>query len=167
MREIPLANGKGVAVVDDEDFERVAAHRWTLMRQALGHREHRYALTQIDHVTVYMHRLVIGAPAGIRVDHVDCDGLNNRRANLRLCDQSQNGGNHRAWGRPTASGFKGVHRVRKKWRAEIMVRRERFNLGNYETPEEAARVYDAAARHHFGAFARLNFPRAGEQSAAA
>lgn len=106
-----------------------------------------------------MHRLIMAAPKGVEVDHVNGDGLDNRRANLRLVTRSQNAKNLPAQeGR--ASPFKGVM-IRKgrngvRFLAAIQQDRERLKIGTYASEHEAARAYDAAARLFHGAFARTN-----------
>jgi hypothetical protein len=100
-----------------------------------------------------LHRVILGeVPSD--TDHVDHNGLNNRRNNLRPCTQNQNNGNSRQ--RVGVSGFRGVHIVNEtgRWAAAIAHQR----IGTFTTPEEAARAYDAAAVAHFGEFATLNFP---------
>ena len=110
-----------------------------------------------------MHRLIMSCPDDMFVDHIDGNTLNNTRENLRICTHLQNHRNkkktRRYKGRPTISQFKGVNRASKNtWLAKLQKNRERIYLGCYPTEEEAARAYDAAAREHFGEFAKLNFP---------
>jgi hypothetical protein len=102
-----------------------------------------------------MHRLIMAAPDGIGVDHINGDGLDNRRANLRLASQRDNSANM-AVRASSATGFKGVSwkRRNRKWQAQI----GRTYLGIFASAEEAARAYDHAAREAWGEFAHLNFP---------
>lgn len=103
-----------------------------------------------------------------QLDHVDGNGLNNTRANLRPATNAQNNHNERLRATNT-SGYKGVHWVRtnSKWRAEIRIDGRNRHFGYFVDPLDAARAYDAAARSAFGAFACLNFPLDGEQGALA
>jgi hypothetical protein len=109
---------------------------------------------------VYMHRLVIGAGPGDKVDHVNRDGLDNRRINLRLATSSQNSANRIADRRRngTSSAYKGVSwdKSRQRWTTYITVDGHHRHLGRYATELEAAAAYDAAAEEAWGDFARLN-----------
>lgn len=143
------------AEVDPEDFDRVSAHRWSAARDGQTY----YALRRLTlardgrNSTESMHVFILGARG---IDHIDGNGLNNTRANLRRANQHQNGGNRR----PQAGrAWKGVSRVGSRWRAGIEVRGLRINLGTHSSPEQAARAYDLAAQEHFGEFARLNFAK--------
>ncbi len=114
-----------------------------------------------------MHRIILGiTDTSVHVDHINGCCTDNRRQNLRLVSRTQNMMNRHVK-RGRSSGFKGVylHKHSGRWRASIGLDGKKIHLGGYATPDEAARCYDAAARQHFGAFARLNFPAAGEQSA--
>jgi hypothetical protein len=105
-----------------------------------------------------MHRLIVDAPHGVLVDHRDGDGLNNTRANLRLCSNAENMRNS-GRKRTNTSGFKGVihHKKTGKWVARITVNDQEKHLGLFPTREAAARAYDDAARRLHGAFALTNF----------
>lgn len=107
----------------------------------------------------YVHRIVMRAPAGLEVDHINGDTLDNRRHNLRLCSRAENAANRRRIVHP--NGLRGIIRVRGKWAARLKVDQRVHSVGLYEDSTVAARVYDAAARFAFGAFAVTNFP-AGE-----
>jgi len=102
-----------------------------------------------------MHRFITGWSY---IDHIDGNGLDNRRQNLRPANESTNGAN-RAISSNNTSGFKGVVRSRTKWGAVITPSGRKVWLGTFLTPEDAARAYDAAAAVYFGEFARLNFPQ--------
>lgn len=109
--------------------------------------------------TIPLHRLISSAGRGQLVDHIDGDGLNNRRSNLRLVTAAENSRNRRkASGIIQSSRYKGVLRSGRKWLAGITCDGQRFNLGSFTDEREAARAYDAKALAIFGDFARLNFP---------
>jgi hypothetical protein len=98
------------------------------------------------------------APEDLFVDHIDHNGLNNTRANLRLCSQAQNNCNKPS--RYGASKFKGVcwNRARKKWVASIQHNGKRYDLGYFTDEIAAARAYDKKAAELHRQFACLNFP---------
>lgn len=147
---IPLTRGQ-YAIVDDADFEWLSQMEWIARKI----RHTTYAYTKNLRA---MHRLIVNAPVGMEVDHIDSNGLNNTRSNLRICTSTQNHGNARI-STANKSGFKGVHwdSQRQKYRAQIG-RSPRVHLGYHITAIDAARAYDRAALAHFGEFARLNFP---------
>lgn len=144
------------AVVDDEDYERIARHRWRF--QGRPGTPQSYAVCNHAGRYLYMHRLIVDAPPGLEVDHIDGNGLNNRRCNLRVCSRRDNLRNMRP--RVGTSRFKGVswNRGDQRWQAEISIDRRRKYLGRFHDEIEAALAYDEAARAAFGEFARLNFP---------
>lgn len=158
MREIPLTQGY-VALVDDEDYEEVSRHRWYVRLN----KHHNYASRKIKvggkWVEIHMHRVLLNAQDGLLVDHVDGDGLNNVRGNLRLATISGNNHNSRVR-KDNTSGYKGVHwnTQTSKWRAEIRISGKAKFLGYFDDPTEAALVRDKAAVSLHGEFAFLNFP---------
>lgn len=135
------------AVVDDEDFSRVSGIKWCATTQDEKH----YAFNR---KIGYMHRFLMAAGPGVQVDHRDDDGLNNRRSNLRIATKSQNMAN--AGSRGGASRFRGVHRKRSRWTAQITKDGKKRCLGTFDTEEQAAVAYNAAARELFGEFAWQN-----------
>jgi len=110
----------------------------------------------------FLHQVVMGLP-GEAIDHRDGNALNNTKANLRICSQSQNMCNS-ARSNLSASGFRGVYRHHRGhvWKMEIRCGGERV-FSTHATAEEAALAYDEVARRLHGEFAVLNFPRTGEQ----
>lgn len=150
-----------VALVDEDDFERLSAFKWCATR----HRQRWYAVRRATRVEggmiVRMHRQVLDAPSGLDVDHIDGDGLNNRRSNLRVATRLENARNQ-VCRRGGTSTFKGVSRSgTRRWRATIRLATGRLHLGYFDSEEDAAKTYDVAAREHFGSFASLNFPADG------
>lgn len=151
MRTVDLPGGY-VAIVDDEDYDLVAPYRWcqgrgyaqvSLYQKGSGRKGKRK--------TLLMHRLVLGAQRGQMIDHVDGNGLNNQRSNLRFCTASQNQANARRR-KQFSSRFKGVSAHDGAWVAVLC----RKHLGRFATQEEAAEVYAKAAREKFGGFAYVD-----------
>ncbi len=163
-RTIPLSRGY-VAVVDDEDYEWLSERKWFATQDRKNVSTYAYRTEMRNGRTRYisMHRVILDAPKGMTVDHIDGNGLNNTRANLRLATVAQNTRNMKIKS-GYSSRFKGVHWATrpKRWRATIHVGDKIFSLGEYRDEERAALAYDEAARHHFGEFARLNFPEVTE-----
>lgn len=154
--EIPLTRGL-VAIVDQEDAARVLAlGPWSAFprgRNWYGRRTVRYEDGRGG--SLYLHRVILDVP---RVDHINGDGLDNRRANLRSATHADNMRNSRRRSDNT-SGYKGVSASGWRWVARVYVDSRRLHLGTFASPEEAARAYDAAALELHGEFARLNFPK--------
>jgi len=152
VREIvlrPPEEGR-VALVDDEDFERVSQLVWYFHPRGYAHRVH---------PSVFMHRFILGLSRGDpHVDHANQDGLDNRRSNLRFADHSQNMANRGVPRGAKSSRFKGVcwDTTRGKWRAQIQPQGRSVTLGYFLTEEEAAVAYNQAAPGFFGEFAFLN-----------
>jgi hypothetical protein len=148
--EIELTKGAW-AKVDLTDLASVIHHCW---QHHAG-----YATANVDGRTLLMHRVILGLPPGKvpEVDHINHDHLDNRRSNLRVGTRNQNGWNRRKQSRPSSSRFKGVDWFHGRiWRARIRLDSKDIHIGLYETEEEAARAYNAAATKLFGEFAYLN-----------
>jgi len=161
VKEIQLNHNK-VALVDDEDYERVSRLTWTAFKNPLGKW---YAKTGGGRSQRRLHRFILNlTDPSIKVDHKDGDGLNNQKHNLRIATTAQNGWNVGLY-RTNSSGFKGVswrdNRHKNHWLAKIEANHKIFRLGAFATAEEAARAYDTKARELHGEFARLNFPQEG------
>ena len=101
-----------------------------------------------------MHRVILDAPAGMMCDHIDMNGLNNQRGNLRFATHSQNSCNRKHPG--GLSPFKGVFPRNEKWRAYIKTNQKMIHLGTFDTERDAAIAYNTAAIQYHGEFARLN-----------
>jgi hypothetical protein len=162
MREIKITRKSGqeyVALVDDADYQRVIdlGGVWRVNIP--------YRVVYARHNSgVFLHRFIMGITDGkIHVDHIDGNGLNCQRQNLRTCTNSQNHQNIRKYTTrktPASSQYKGVYRSVKlgKWGACIFADEKQRHLGFFIDETEAARAYDTAARQYFGAFAHCNFP---------
>jgi len=153
-RPIPLTRGK-FALVDANDYYWLTKYKWI----SLSNANTSYASSRVKGKITKMHRLITNAPADLIVDHIDHDGLNNRRSNLRLCTPAQNARNA-APNKGTTSKYKGVHKSKgaKKWGATIQYNKKIYHLGTFENEIDAAKAYDAKAPELFGEFAHLNFP---------
>lgn len=152
-RLIPLTRGK-FAVVDAQDYPEISKFIWCADE---GRRTY-YATRRQNGKIIKMHRQLIKAPEGLVVDHIDHDGCNNRRSNLRLATLTENSQNKRGWAK-TTSRYKGVYwrKNRKKWAAAIVANKERHHLGCFKNEVEAAKAYDEAAKKLHREFAALNF----------
>jgi len=157
IAEIPLTQGCH-AIVDNENISLLNMHRWyTSSRASKG--ETRYAKRKEKGKTVYMHREIMNAPAGIEIDHINGNGLDNRRVNLRVCTAAQNQQNSTKRAH-CSSKFKGValSKNQKKWTARICINGKKIWIGRYRSEFEAAEAYDKKAVELFGEFANINFP---------
>jgi hypothetical protein len=168
MKEIPLSQGK-TALVDDEDFEYLNQWKWCAVSSKT--RNTFYALRTINVSSVNdkcrqirMHREIMKTSKGLEVDHIDGDGLNNQKYNLRNCSRLQNVLNQKIQKVSKTSRYRGVlWNGRRKWRVQIQYKGKVHYLGYFNIEEEAARAWDRKALELFGEFARLNFPKEGLQ----
>lgn len=157
FRRIRLTQGK-FARVDPADYPALAVHKWSAARQGRSI----YAVRSEAARQLRMHRVIMKAPGHLVCDHIDHDGLNNTRGNLRLCTRAQNARNQRRRTGGT-SRYKGVawHKRDRKWHARICHRGRCHHLGAFVSEPGAARAYDRAAARLHGTFAHGNFARSG------
>ena len=146
-KRIPLSKGQ-YALVDDEDVERVSGWWWTLLKggYVIRHKGD-------DGVTIYMHKVIMPAPDGLEVDHINGDLWDNRKCNLRICTHRENTCNrHKKDG--YTSQYRGVSWSNQagKWNASI----KRTRIGYFDSEVEAAKAWDAEASARWGEFAFLN-----------
>ncbi len=167
MRTIPLTRGY-VALVDDDDYERVAAFRWCVdIKEEKGKKQIRYYAQRVQvlpgtggkKIKIYMHRFILGSDCPPKIDHHDTNGLNNQRYNLRPVTKSQNAANSRKMPGKT-SIYKGVcwSKRRSLWQAYIMKDYVKYRLGFFREEFDAAQAYNFKAEELFGPFARFNIP---------
>ena len=179
-------HGTKEVLIDTEDYDKVSGHRWYLGKG--------YVHTNIPHpdggwrvrpdngrrqrrrTNLKLHRLIMDAPKGKDVDHIEHDTLDNRKCKLRVCSRQENSRNSTRYKNNT-SGFKGVfymkkpkdmiNELKKPWRAQVMLNQKTIHIGYYKTKEEAAEAYDRKAIELFGKPVcpelNLNFPEKLEQ----
>jgi hypothetical protein len=158
MKELVLTKGK-VALVDDEDFERLSKYKWTTQKgQKGGYYAHRTITVSLNcKKKILLHRQILGiSDPNIKVDHKDRNSLNNQKENLRICTQSQNLANRESKLGST-SKYLGVswHKVNKIWVASINKGPKKY-LGSFRNEVDAAKAYNEAASKVHGEFANLN-----------
>lgn len=154
MKTIPLTQGC-VALVDDEDYEWLNQWKWCLQ----GGLRPGYAVRLCNHRgKIYMHREILKPPDGFETDHINGNGLDNQRSNLRLCTRQQNNMNRGVAKNRGTSRFKGVYFASREqmWCAHISRSNRKKHLGYFNTEEEAALAYNHAAQKYYGEFAWLN-----------
>lgn len=157
MKKIPLSQGK-YALVDDADFEELNKYNWFAHKKSRGifYVERNYRRIEGKQTTIKMHREIMQPLEGMVIDHIDGDGLNNQRSNLRICTGTENKQNQRKYKNNT-SGFKGVsfYRGSRKWGANIGAGGERVFLGLLTSKLKAYEAYCEACIKYHGAFSRL------------
>jgi len=154
-RLIPLTRGL-FAIVDAEDYAELSRFQWF----AEGGPRTYYAVRKENGKSIKMHRQILNAPDHLVVDHIDHNGLNNRKSNLRLATFTQNCQNQRRTSHGT-SKYKGVHwnKRLKKWAVQITCDKKTHHLGYFTNEIDAAHAYDHAAKKFHADFANLNFPK--------
>lgn len=158
MKEIPLTQGM-FAMVDDSDYEELMKYKWYSKYDGNTFYAARNSVRQDKkQKTLRMHRLILGlTDKKILCDHINHNGLDNQKCNIRICTRAQNQYNKIPQG--GASRYKGVswHEKNGKWRADININKEQIYLGLFADELDAARAYDKKAKELFGEYAWLNF----------
>lgn len=154
-KHIPLTKGK-FAIVDDGDYEAIKRFKWRITgngRKVYAVRSKRIGF--LRRKNEYLHRVIMNAQDGEQIDHIDGNGLNCTRTNMRKATHSENLRNRGA-PKDNTSGYKGVSFRLGRWRAQIVVNDKQIYLGTFDTPEQAAKAYNEAAVKHHGKFAHIN-----------
>jgi|SRR5882757_8260471 len=156
MKRVPLSNGESM-LVDDKDFEWASKIKWKALKNHGKGSIKTYAAMP-GTKSQLAHRLLLDAPKGILVDHIDGDGLNNQRSNLRLCTNSQNHANLGKYPSNVLS-YKGIYRNGKYFWANLGCNRKYAKMGPFDTEDDVALAYDVMAVLAFDEFAKTNFLR--------
>jgi hypothetical protein len=159
VKEIQLTQGQ-VALIDDEDFELIRPYKWNA--QYNKNTDSYYAVANIPNQNgrtksyvdvIRMHTLIANTPNGLKTDHKNHNTLDNRKENLRICNDSESAYN-RKMRSDNQTGFKGITFEKKKklFRAVISANGKRIGLGRYKTAELASAAYEKAAKELHGEF---------------
>jgi|SRR3989304_348735 len=159
MKRIKLTQGK-YALVSDRDYTYLNQWKWCACKYTNTWYAQRTVGPKGGQHKILMHRVILGLQAGNKRqgDHRDGNGLNNQRRNLRVATPRQNQHNQPRRCNNTC-GYKCIYlrKDRQKWHTRITVNGKKVHVGYFDSPIEAAKAYDKAARKHHGKFARVNF----------
>lgn len=160
MKKINLTQDK-VTIVDDEDYVYLIQWKWFYhIDKKSGRTGYAYANDRVNNkpISLRMHRLIMQPPIDMEVDHINGNGIDNRKMNLRICSHKDNSRNLRTK-KINKSGYRGVFydNERCKWTAQIKINYKSTFIGRYNSKEDAAIAYDMAAIKHFGDYANTNF----------
>jgi len=154
---ISLTQGEFV-IVDEDDYELVSRFKWQLDKR----KHQKYAKCKVYmgiingkqiEARIYMHRLIMRPPKGLDIDHINHNGLDNRKNNLRICTRSQNLRNKiNGWGK--YSKFLGVSKIvtgkrKKRWVADITIENKLKRIGYFYTEIEASKAFEAFKKENF------------------
>lgn len=154
---IPLGLRKDkFSVIDMVDYNKVKKYNWYAKHQ---YGDKYYARTKLPLTGkfIYMHRLIMDIGPNQICDHIDNDGLNNVRENIRICSYADNNRN-KSINKNNKSGYKGIYWSprHEKYRASIGLNKKNKHLGYFKCPLDAANAYDRAAKKYFKQFAKTN-----------
>jgi hypothetical protein len=154
--EFTTKNGVKV-LIDEEDYPYLNKFLWKAIKKRNKYTD--ICSTHYGRI-VRMHRLVMNVTdSSILIDHINCNPLDNRKQNLRICTAKQNSRNRKKWSGKYSSIYKGVcwNKIHKKWTSRIKTDSKRILLGYFDDEILAAKAYDRAAKKYHKNFANLNF----------
>ncbi len=162
FRKIPLTQGK-FAIVDVEDYEQLSIYKWFAVKYGRCFYAARKGISKTTRRktrSIPMHRQILNVPDDKVVDHINHNGLDNRKANLRIVTVLQNSWNARKQNGNLSSKYKGVSLTKRtrRWKAKISYKGKNIYLGCFDDEYSAAKAYDKKAAELFGEYAVLNFP---------
>lgn len=157
---IPLTQGK-FAIIDAADFEKVGHFKWHFSNDGYARRNESRKITGNKHVTLKMHRVLLDCPADMHVDHIDGNGLNNTRANIRIVTAKQNMWNRRVKS-TSKTGSRGVTFAKGKYHVKIVKDSKELCLGSFLSLAEATEAYEKNAKVIHGEFFRSGIFTASE-----
>ncbi|MCK5604153.1 HNH endonuclease [Candidatus Pacearchaeota archaeon] len=152
--EMKLKTGE-VVFIDKKDYAVISQYSW--YRHPVGSHHLLYAAAWVNNKNTLMHRFLLNLNKNEMTDHINGNGLDNRRSNLRKCTHQENMFNKKKY-KNNKCGYKGVYWSphHSKWRVTLYKYKKRFYIGYYRDLIEAAKAYNEAAIEHHGEFARLN-----------
>jgi hypothetical protein len=153
MKLIQLTKNKS-ALVDDCDYEELSKYKWYALKRNRNYYASRHIIINNKKTAISIHNQIIGIQG---IDHINHNGLDNRRCNLRPATISQNNWNSLKR-KNTTSKYKGVYwcKITHKWLSKIKMYGKSYHLGYYKKEIDAARAYNIKAKELFGEYAKLN-----------
>jgi hypothetical protein len=163
-KKIPTTMGK-FAIVDESDYEELSKHKWHLKKvirtNNINYYVRRTNRSGVGPSTIYMHRQLMGYKDQLEIDHINGNGLDNRRSNIRFCTKSQNMRNRCNTGK-NKTGYKGVFQDKRlnhmDYIAHLRLGKILKQSRRFRSLIDAAKAYDKMALEHYGEFANINFP---------
>ena len=150
--------GKQDLLIDEDDYNNLKRGSFGLYTSDRHHTNYCMYYNPSNKTQKKLHRLITNAKTGEVVDHINGNGLDNRKCNLRLTTQRGNNKNARKRRNAKTSNYKGTHfsKGESKWKAQIQVDGKKMSLGTYLTEIEAAKAYNRAALKYHKEFAYIN-----------
>lgn len=158
MKEVPVSNGKYTAFVNDEDYGTVSKYVWYIYKSNSNSLYARAKIRTGNKIKkVFMHRFILKAKDGDIIDHIDHNGLNNQRNNIRIANPSINSMNRRNSKKESSTSiYKGVYKKGNRYIARITKDGIEYFYGSYIEEDDAGLAYNRGAIEHFGEYAVLN-----------